>query len=197
MSIADVKNKSVETTVHARARKASVPEPSTPSPAAQLKEELVARRDTFAGSFSAMLSEAYDGDTAEQMHLLSHGVEGHGDHGSEAVESTEVSESEERPRAQKSGYLERSEEALLNGLRRKKEVQSAEKAAPTDLQQVPERSLVAAHERLMLASTQMQISEVGTHVSVKAFSRLTNILASPSWMRDPHFTEAPLKAHAA
>ncbi|TPW28850.1 hypothetical protein FJU08_16100 [Martelella alba] len=199
MTTTSVKSKTNEPAIVTRDVASGVSRPSKEDvrERAQPKDDFVARRDTFAGSFSAMLTEAYDGDTAEQMHLLSHGVESEG-HGGEDAEALEVSEVSERRRSQKTSPAERSEDSLLNRLRGKKEAESAEKVASAELAAPGKpKSLEAAQERFLLASTPMPISAIGTHVNLDAFSRLTDIFDSSGWKRDPHFSDAPLKANAA
>jgi len=131
-------------------------------------------RDVAAGSFSAMLTEQTDGDTAEQTVHQAHGV-AHREAGESRSEGMEAEEARKRQSPQRVIKIPAEDDSVLNGVRQHKKTQVGRASAYGAAPPPAPKSMVEAHENLMLASTKMEIPEVGSHLLYGPFNKMSGV----------------------
>ncbi|MCP1846115.1 hypothetical protein ACVIHI_009106 [Bradyrhizobium sp. USDA 4524] len=148
-------------------------------------------------SYAAMLAEAQDGDTSEALAVALGGAR------QRAVPELKDAVISSQPRWKTAKPVFRTEvdqdsANLLFGLRDK---QNAERlggeSAIAHAGGARLLSVKNSHDQLMLTASQMRSSEAATHISYRAFLKLTKILSSSDWVRNVHCSEALLRSQMA
>jgi len=134
--------------------------------------------DEPSSSYAAMLREAYDGDSAEAM-----AVTAGPRRALESSEQSHLAAALETPRkaSQKVAPVDQDRKPAeflerLHGREGASPVAGGEPAS-----QAPAARQL--HDRLVLVSSKMEVSEIATHVALRPFMRLMQILSQQNWKR--------------
>jgi len=140
--------------------------------------------DEPSTSYAAMLREAYDGDAAEAMAVAAGPRRtGEDSGGSRSAAVAELPHERAVTRVSPVDRDGKSAEFLaqLRGRRDATPVTAGEPVVAS-----PEHTASSTgqlHERLMLVSSKMDVSQIATHIALRSFVRLTRILSQQNWMR--------------
>ena len=150
----------------------------------QRKQNIPKEKIESQTSYAAMLKDAQDGGVDEAYSATQRAHSGATKENGERDNDPSV-QGFRRPRQAKPAVAKPQNDPqpsqMLKGLRQKQASEAASAARGVS----PAALIESKHDQLMLASSQMKASEVGSHVSLREFAGLALILSENHWQRNP------------
>ncbi len=180
---------------HERAQTPQHPlEKNTPEQDTAAGTALIAAEEAST-TYEAMLQEAYDGDTAETMAVIAN-ARRTGTMQDDGASDIAIRIPHEKATVARIGSIDTDakSEQVLESLRNRKTAGPVTAGQATAPARDTSPSVRRMHDQLMLASSKMGVSEVATHVSLRAFAQLIHILSTTNWLRQSACADNLMKA---